>query len=130
VLNTIFNVFKDATDSAKKSDMRRLSLVDNHTKSRIEKSKTYIGYKLLWTIKLSLDGKTFPFGNLNEAKWRVHVYDISNFIYTRDFLIPLMEFDPECLFSIILGIFRLRPLHYIQTHDYYKDFTGSTFNLC
>ena len=33
-----------------------------------------------------LDGKMFPYGNLNLEKWRVHTYDIAHFISNDEFL--------------------------------------------
>jgi len=42
----------------------------------IERSKIYLGYKLLWVIKLFINGKKFPYGTIREHKWRVYVNDI------------------------------------------------------
>jgi len=120
VLNTIFKVFKDAKQTAKREDLSRLFKLDTIRKQALEKSKLYIGYKLLWTMQLSLQGKTFPFGELDYDNWRAHVYDVSNFITTRDFLQPLLEFDPNSLFNVLILLVRGRPLHYLQTHDAYK----------
>jgi len=113
ILNTIFKVFKDAQDTAKVADFARLFKVDTIRKQNMEKSKVYIGYKLLWTMKLSLEGLTFPYGELSYDNYRAHVYDISNFITTRDFLQPLMEFDPKSFFQVVILLFRGRPLHYL-----------------
>jgi len=44
-----------------------LNIVDSAKKNEIEKSKVYIGYKLLWIIKMFLEGRKFPFGVLDEA---------------------------------------------------------------
>ena len=48
----------------------------------------------MWTMKMSLEGKTFPHGNLSDVMWRNHVYDIVNFTTTDDYLLELLEFDP------------------------------------
>lgn len=98
ILNTIFKVFKDAQNTAKREDFSRIFKVDTIRKQNIEKSKLYIGYKLLWTMKLSLEGQTFPFGELSYDNYRAHVYDITNFITTKDFLQPLLEFDSKAFF--------------------------------
>jgi hypothetical protein len=45
----------------------------------IEHSQTYIGYKLMWVMKMFLEGKKFPQGTLSSFKWRIYVYDIVRF---------------------------------------------------
>ena len=49
-----------------KDDIRLLRNVDKDLKYEIEKSHLYIGYKLLWIIRMFLDGKKFPSGDLEE----------------------------------------------------------------
>jgi len=49
----------------------------------------------MWTMKMSLEGKTFPAGNLTDIMWRNHTYDIVNFTTTDDYLIELLELDAE-----------------------------------
>lgn len=46
-----------------------INMVDKQKKYDIEKSKCYIGYKLLWIIKLYLEGRQFPYGSLSQQKW-------------------------------------------------------------
>jgi hypothetical protein len=67
-----------------------LTTVDSHKKYEIEKSKAYIGYKLLWIIKIFLEGKMFPYGNLSQEKWRIHVYDICHVISNEEFFNELL----------------------------------------
>lgn len=42
-----------------------------------------------------LEGKMFPSGSLSPDKWRMHVYDIANFLTTDEFLRELITFDAE-----------------------------------
>ena len=49
-----------------KDDIRLLRNIDKELKYEIEKSHLYIGYKLLWIIRMFLDGKKFPNGDLEE----------------------------------------------------------------
>lgn len=49
-----------------KDDIRLLRNIDKDLKYEIEKSHLYIGYKLLWIIRMFLDGKKFPNGDLEE----------------------------------------------------------------
>ena len=71
---------KSTNKEADKDDIYMVMKVDSVRKYEIEKSKAYIGYKLLWIIKMFLDGKSFPSGHLPEDKYRQHVYDIMNVI--------------------------------------------------
>ena len=50
-----------------KDDIRLLRSTDKERKYEIEKSHLYIGYKLLWIIKMFLDGRKFPSGELQDA---------------------------------------------------------------
>jgi hypothetical protein len=40
----------------------------------------YLGYKLLWVIRLFINGKKFPSGNIQESKWRAYIHDIISFL--------------------------------------------------
>ena len=40
--------------------------VDRERRYQIEKSYLYTGYKLLWIVKMFLEGKKFPYGNLTQ----------------------------------------------------------------
>ena len=64
----------------------------------VEHSKTYIGYKLMWIIRLFLEGKKFPTGTLSSFKWRMYVFDIVRFITTPQFLRWFLEFDGHRFF--------------------------------
>ena len=50
-----------------KDDIRLLRSIDKERKYEIEKSHLYIGYKLLWIIKMFLDGRKFPNGDLEDT---------------------------------------------------------------
>lgn len=81
ILNNMLAIMRKArTVDVEKDDILMVSKVDSVRKYEIEKSRTYIGYKLLWIIKIFLQGRAFPSGNLTPEKYRMHVYDITNFI--------------------------------------------------
>ena len=42
---------------------------DSMERLNAEKSQIYIGYKILWVIRLFLNGKMFPSGNIPGKKW-------------------------------------------------------------
>ena len=52
------------------------------SKLELERSKTYVGYKLMWVMRMFLQGKKFPAGTLSSFKWRMYVFDIVRFITT------------------------------------------------
>lgn len=59
---------------------------DSADKKEIEKSSLYIGYKILWAIRLFIDGKKFPQGNIRERKWRSYIHDVIQFLSTQEYL--------------------------------------------
>ena len=67
--------------------------IQRQAKLEVEHSKTYIGYKLMWIIRLFLEGKKFPSGTMSSFKWRMYVFDIVRFITTPQFLKWLLRFD-------------------------------------
>lgn len=85
-------------------------------KMQIEHSKNYIGYKILWIIKLFLEGKSFPTGQLSSFKWRMYVFDIVRFITQEWFLHWLLEFDAQRFFKVIEPLYlAYEPFQYILT---------------
>ena len=49
---------------------------ESEEKRQIEKSQIYLGYKIMWAIRLFIDGKKFPQGNIRERKWRSYIHDV------------------------------------------------------
>jgi hypothetical protein len=47
-----------------KEDIALIQKVESARKYEIEKSRSYIGYKLFWIIKIYLDGRMYPSGYL------------------------------------------------------------------
>lgn len=54
---------KGAGNLFQKSDIFILNIVDSQKKYEIERSHRYVGYKLLWIIKMYLEGRQFPYGS-------------------------------------------------------------------
>jgi hypothetical protein len=46
----------------------------------IERSSTYIGYKLFWIIRRMLRGKQFPGKPMDDERYNNSVHDIVDFI--------------------------------------------------
>ena len=82
----------------------------------IEHSQTYIGYKLMWVMKMFLEGKKFPQGTLSAFKWRIYVYDIVRFATNQQFLTWFLAFDPDCFFKLMKTLFLdQEPYEYITS---------------
>jgi len=106
ILNTLLGLVRDSKNTDKsKDDVLLVTTTDSDTKFEIEKSKVYLGYKMFWIIKMFIDGKSFPQGNLSAEKHRQHVYDIVNFIMIENFLVEMIDFDAEQFFRVITRIF-------------------------
>ena len=74
-------------------------------KLQIERSQTYLGYKILWILNLFIDGKKFPSGTIREAKWRAYIHDIIEFLTNLDYLKTLLSIDAESVFQMISVLF-------------------------
>lgn len=53
---------------------------NNPKRDFIEKSSTYLGYKLLWAARLFLIGKKFPKGTFEMAVWNAVTHDVCELI--------------------------------------------------
>ena len=63
ILNTLITLMRKASNiDIDKDDIALVCKVDSQKKYDIEKSRVYIGYKLLWIVKTFIEGKTFPTG--------------------------------------------------------------------
>ena len=81
ILNTLLSIIRKSQNlKEEREDVLMVDKVDMQRKFEIEKSKVYVGYKLLYIIKILLDGKGFPSGFLGHDKYRHHVYDIVDVI--------------------------------------------------
>lgn len=78
---------------------------DSIERRKAEKSQLYLGYKVLWVIRLFLNGKKFPHGNIEEAKWRKYVHEIVDCVTQRNILLDLLAIDAEAYFQIISVLF-------------------------
>ena len=56
-------------------------------------------------IRLYLNGKKFPQGNIKEAKWRAYVHDIVQFLSSTEILFDLVCMDAETLFQVMSILF-------------------------
>ena len=64
----------------------------------LEKSAVYVGYKLLWAVRLTLLGKRFPKGHYEMRLWQDIVHDVLDIITQEDFMKTLVEVDASAFF--------------------------------
>lgn len=92
-----------------------LFIVDNKKKYDIERSHTYLGYKLLFIIKTYLEGRQFPYGSLSQDKQESYCIKIGQMIIMdNEFLNEFLEFDSKCFLDIIQKLFYGDPFTYIN----------------
>lgn len=73
----------------------------------------------------------FPYGNLSQEKWRIHVYDIAHFISNEEFYSELMTFDSEQFFKVVSRLFYGEPYKYLCTQDeYYTRKNAKGYDQC
>jgi hypothetical protein len=103
----MFDLFKQMGERATKSqkftkqDILMLGIVDSNQKYKIEKSQCYIGYKLLWIMKMYLEGRQFPFGSLPQEQWKKNVIKIAKYVAMSKFTSELLEFDASAFLDVI-----------------------------
>lgn len=71
----------------------------------IEHSSSYLGYKLLWAIRLFLLGKKFPKGTFEMNVWNAITHDVCELITQEDFIATLVAIDAEAYFQTISIVF-------------------------
>ena len=52
----------------------------------IERSSVYVGYKLLWAIRLLLLGKKFPHGHFDHKSWQEITHEVLDVITEEEFM--------------------------------------------
>ena len=65
----------------------------------LERSSTYLGFKLLWITRLFLIGKKFPRNQvLSKEIWEPAVHDILDLVTQPDFMKTMTEIDCQIFF--------------------------------
>lgn len=91
-----------------------LGIVDSNQKYKIEKSQCYIGYKLLWIMKMYLEGRQFPFGSLPQEQWKKNVIKIARYVAMPKFTSELLDFDATCFLDVIQKLFYGEPFIFVE----------------
>ncbi len=71
----------------------------------VVKSQIYLGFKILWVIRLFLNGRKFPHGKIRSKKWRTFIHDIMDLLKTSTILKVLLDIDAESFFQTISIVF-------------------------
>ncbi len=87
--------------------------MDQSMKYEFEKSYCYIGYKLLWVMKLFLEGRQVPYGSLSIDKWEQQTLIIANQVMKEEFLNEFLQFDPVCFFNVVIKLFTHEPFQFL-----------------
>ena len=72
----------------------------------LERSSTYIGLKLLWAIRLFLQGKKFPKHHFPRPEWRTLCHDVIDLITEASFMQTLLEIDASAFFQVLSLVFQ------------------------
>lgn len=75
-----------------------------------EKSQKYLGTKILWAIRLFLNGKQFPSGNIPLPKWKAYVFELINLITNENIMPDLLIIDSAAYFQIVSILFYEGPV--------------------
>ena len=84
-------------------DVHELSAMPANLPARvaIEQSSCYVGYKLLWAIRMLLLGKKFPKGHFDQNTWHDLTHEVLDIITNPDFVKTLCEIDAQAYFQIV-----------------------------
>ena len=114
--NQLEDKILDAAEKERRMVEKEKQQAERKLKLDIEHSKSYIGYKLMWIIRMFLEGKRFPTGTLSSFKWRMYVTDIVRFITNPMFLKWMLHFDAQRFFKLIEPLYlKHEPYTYIAT---------------
>lgn len=109
VILSLLDLYKQAHE-ANPGSYAALQEINSHPPDSIErlkaeKSQFYLGYKILWVVRLILSGKKFPQGHIAEEQWRKHVHELVDCITSKNVMLDLLCIDAEAYFQIISILF-------------------------
>ena len=109
VIMALLDLYKQAKQDNPGSyeDMRQIRELspDSIERLRAEKSQIYLGYKILWVVRLILNGKRYPTGHVEESLWRKQVHEIIECITKKAIMLDLLYIDAEAYFQIMSILF-------------------------
>ena len=101
-IDKIFEIFCQAKEIPKDKFISYQNAINTLPKEEIEKSKQYLGHKLLWYINLCIDGKRFPKNNIIEEEIRAPlIQKIFIWLLKNNVMNELLLFDSFSFFSIL-----------------------------
>ena len=77
----------------------------------------YIGYKMLWIVKLLIEGKrplgVGHVGEMQLEQHRAHVHSVANFLRVEEYRVAMIEFDANNFFRVIQRLFANKPWEFM-----------------
>ena len=102
----LFNLFKLYRKASKIDNMGTFEQIENiknlpadsTERLKSEKSKLYVGYKILWAVRMLLNGRMFPTGNIEDKRWYMTIHQIMECITQKGMMLDLLTIDCEAYF--------------------------------
>lgn len=121
VILALLDLYKQAKQENPGSyeDLRQIRDLspDSIERLRAEKSQIYLGYKILWVIRLILNGKRYPSGHVEESMWKKQVHEIIQCITQKAIMLDLLYIDAEAYFQIMSILFyKGKVFEFIKEH--------------
>ena len=122
-IKTMYEMFHQFSPLPRKVFEDYSTCLNNVSICDLEKSRQFIGHKLLWYINLCLDKRKFPSNDIiEEEKYTNIVSSIFLWIMKNDIITELMNFDSFSLFAILTRFFTEIPIfEIIKNINYDKE---------
>ena len=105
-------------------------LLKDKYNSTLEQSKLYLGYKILWYVKLCFKGRRFPMRedaqnrDINPNNWGSIVYVLIDWILIKQNLTVLLSFDISTVFDVLAMLFEYPQITKFITEGAYAQGSG------
>jgi len=105
ILINVFNRFKQAKKLKSLDEVKEMILKDEESKFNIEASYEYIGVKLMYIIKLFINGDKFPSGKLQKGQQQLFLAQSVEFIMREDESLELLKLNSRTFFKVVAALF-------------------------
>ena len=110
VLHNLFKLYRKASKIENVGSFEQIENIknlpaDSQERLKSEKSKLYVGYKILWAVRMLLNGRMFPSGHIEDKRWYLTVHQIMECITQKGMMLDLLTIDCEAYFQIIQVLF-------------------------
>ena len=114
-IGKLFDQFLKAVDDNDERETLYTLFAKGKTLSELKSTKQYIGYKLLWYIRMCVSGRKFPNDKMDigNAKFKKAISQMTYWLLTPKVFSVFSAFDPKNYFDILSSIFSEEKLHRI-----------------